>query len=100
LFIERLTTICHDTLHLFIGLLIWIAAASLLRRSLRSWVPLLVVFALAVFNEAVDLTVELWPNPGMQLGEGAKDVLTTIAVPVTLFVAMKLHPRLVGAGRS
>jgi len=97
-FVERLTAISHDTLHLFAGLLIWLAAALVLRRGLVSWLPLLVVLACALLNEAVDLWVELWPSPGMQLGEGTKDVVTTMAVPMVLFSSLRIFPKLVRNG--
>jgi hypothetical protein len=99
LFVEHLTTICHDTLHLVAGLLIWLASAIVFKRPLSAWLPLFIVLALAMVNEAVDLWVELWPSPGMQLGEGTKDVAMTIAVPLSLFLALRFHPRLGGSNR-
>lgn len=85
LFIEHFAAICHETLHLIAGTSIWLALVTLRRRSIKDWMPLLLTLAAAVLNEAVDLWVEIWPNTAMQLGEGARDVVTTIAVP-TLFL--------------
>ena len=39
LMIEHAVSISHDTLHLIVGMLVWLAAAVLSRRPLRSWVP-------------------------------------------------------------
>ena len=100
LFIEHAVSICHDTLHLFAGLLIWLVAALLAKRPLTAWVPLFVTLFFAVLNEAIDLSVELWPSPGMQFGEGARDVMTTMAVPTLMFVAFRAFPRLSRAGRK
>ena len=99
LFIEHLVAICHDTLHLIAGVAIWLVIAAISRRSIRSWLPLLGTAIIAIFNEAVDLWVELWPSPGHQLGEGARDILATIAIPALLTAAIRLRPSLFD-GRS
>ena len=94
IFIEYLVAICNDTLHVLAGFAIWLLLALVLRRSLADWLPLLGIAAIALLNEAVDLWVELWPSLGRQLGEGARDVLETIAIPAFLFVAVRLRPSL------
>ena len=94
IFIEYLVAICHDTLHVLAGFTIWLLLALVLRRSLADWLPLLAIAGIALLNEAVDLWVELWPSVGRQLGEGARDVLETIAIPALLFVAIRLRPSL------
>jgi hypothetical protein len=94
LFIEHLGAICHDTLHLIAGVAIWLVIAAISRRSIRSWLPLLGTAIIATLNEAVDLWVELWPSPGHQLGEGARDILATIAIPALLTAAIRLRPSL------
>ena len=99
LFIEHLIAICHDTLHLALGVAIWLMLASVLRRSIDDWLPLLGIGVIALLNEGIDLWVELWPSVGKQLGEGARDILATIAVPVLLFAAVRLKPSLAGPRR-
>ena len=94
LFIEHLIAICHDTLHLLVGLLVWLLLAVLSRRSIRDWLPLLGTVAIASLNEAVDLWFDQWPSVGQQLGEGARDILATVAVPMLLFAAARIHPSL------
>jgi hypothetical protein len=93
-FIEYLVAICHDTLHVFAGIAVWLILSLVLRRSLSDWMPLLGTAAIAILNEAADLWFELWPSAGRQLGEGARDVLETIAIPALLFVALRLSPSL------
>lgn len=94
LFIEHTLNVSHQSLHIFIGLLLWIVLGLVLRRPLTSWAPWLWVFAAVLFNETVDLWVEQWPDPGQQYGEGAKDVLLTMAVPTIVMLAARLRPDL------
>ena len=94
LFIEHALTISHDTLHIIAGLLLWIALGLALRRPLPSWRPWLWLFALTLWNEAVDLWVEQWPDPGQQYGEGVKDLLLTMAVPTIVMLVGRARPDL------
>jgi hypothetical protein len=99
LFIEHSLAISHETLHVFAGLLLWLAFGLLLRRPLTSYAPFLWVFALILWNETVDLWIERWPNPGQQYGEGAKDLLTTMAVPTIIMIAAGVRPELFRGGK-
>lgn len=94
LFIEHLFAICHDTLHLLAGLVIWFALMLLSRRTIDSWLPLLGTLLIAGLNEAVDLWFDLWPSIGRQLGEGARDIVATMAIPLLLFAAARFRPAL------
>lgn len=100
LFIEHAVAISHNSLHIFVGVLLWIAFGLLFRRPLTSWLPWLWVLALILWNEAVDLWIEQWPDPGQQYGEGAKDILLTMFVPTVMMFAIRLRPDLFrGGGR-
>lgn len=94
LFIEHSLTISHDSLHMIVGVLMWLALGLLLRRPLTSWWPWLWLSALILWNEAVDLWVEKWPDPGQQYGEGAKDLLLTLAIPSIVMFAARARPDL------
>lgn len=94
LFVEHTISISHDTLHVIVGLLAWIAVGLLNRSPLTSWRPWLWVLALISWNEAVDLWVERWPDPGQQYGEGFKDLLLTMAAPTIVMVVARLRPDL------
>jgi hypothetical protein len=94
LFVEHALTVSHDVLHLLLGLLVWILIALAGRRPLTSWRPWLWLLALILWNEAVDLWVERWPDPGQQYGEGAKDLLLTMVVPTIVMLAARLRPDL------
>jgi hypothetical protein len=100
LFIEHMVSFSHDSLHVLAGVLVWIAGGLLLRRPLTSWRPWLCVLLLILWNEAVDLTLEQWPDKGWQYGESAKDVLLTMAVPTILMLAARLRPDLFRSGAA
>jgi hypothetical protein len=94
LFIEHSLNVSHQSLHIFIGLLLWLAFGLVLRRPVTSWWPWLSLFAVILFNETVDLWIEQWPDPGQQYGEGAKDMLLTLAVPTIVMLAARARPDL------
>lgn len=94
LFLERLTSVSHDALHVITGTCLWLLLALILRRPVTSWLPLLGLLVTVLFNELVDVWVEIWPEPSMQAGEAAKDVVTTIALPLLLLLAFRAAPGL------
>ena len=94
LFVEHSLTISHDSLHVLVGVLLWIVLGLVLRSPLYTWRCWLWLLAATPWNEAVDLWVEQWPDPGQQYGEGAKDLLLTMAVPTLIMLAARLRPDL------
>ena len=94
LFVEHSVAASNDSLHVIIGVLVQLAAALLLQRPVSSWRPWLVVLVLILWNESVDLWVERWPQPGMQYGEGARDIVLTMLLPTVLLLAARLRPDL------
>lgn len=94
LFIEHSIDVDHDALHVIVGVLAWLLLALVLRRPLSSWRPLLWLFALILWNETVDLWSDPWPDPGMQYGEGAKDLFLTMLLPALLMVVTRVRPQL------
>jgi hypothetical protein len=99
LFIEHSVRIEHGTIHVILGVIVWLVIALLSRRAVSSWLPWLGLFILILWNESVDLWVERWPEPGMQLGEGAKDIILTMFVPTVIMIAVAIRPQLF-QGRS
>src|SRR4029079_11220123 len=94
LFLEHTIGIDHDALHIIVGAVAWLVFALVLRRRLTSVVPWACILVLILWNEASDLWIERWPDPGMQYGEGAKDILLTMFVPTFFALAIHLAPRL------
>jgi diacylglycerol kinase len=102
LFVEHASGISMDALHILVGFAVFILAAQLLKRTVASALPWLAVLVLELANEAYDLHVELWPDPWSQFGEGAKDIMLTMALPTLLLVLARWRPGLLGsnAGRA
>jgi hypothetical protein len=98
-FLERTFAFSHDSLHVVAGVLLQLILAALLRVSLASPWPWLIVLALELANEWNDIAVEAWPDPAMQIGEGAKDLLLTMALPTVLLVIARRWPGLLRKGR-
>lgn len=94
MFAERASVVDSDALHVLAGVLLWLAAALVLRQRLSSAFPLLVVLAAALFNEAVDLWVERWPDHALQYAESTKDVGLTIILPILLLLTIRFRPAL------
>jgi hypothetical protein len=97
-FIEHSLSISHDSLHVIVGVELLLGFAMLQRRPITSLRPWLWVLAVILWNEAVDLWIEQWPQPAMQYGESAKDLLLTMLLPTVLLVAARLRPQLFSGG--
>ena len=98
LFVEHSLAVEHDALHMAVGVLLWLLIAIVSRRPLSSWMPFLAMFAIILWNEAVDFWVEIWPDPGQQFGEGFKDLLLTILIPAVLMFLIRVRPQMFVAG--
>lgn len=94
LFLEHSVTFSSDALHVIASVVVLLLVGLLLRKPVTSWWPWIVVLVSTLINEFVDLWVEEWPDPGMQYGEGAKDLLLTMFLPTLLLVTSRKFPRL------
>lgn len=100
LFLEHASGVSMDALHILVGFAAFLLAAVLLRKSLASRLPWFAVMILEIANEAYDLHVETWPDLAMQLGEGAKDLMLTMALPTVVMLVARWRPEwVVRAGR-
>ena len=100
LFAEHSTGISMDAMHVIVGVVLQLLIAFLFKRSVARPLPLLAVLALALINEANDFRVELWPDPGMQFGEAAKDIVLTMFLPTLIFLVARRRPRLLVQGSN
>jgi hypothetical protein len=66
----------------------------MLRRSMASPWPWLVVVVAVAANEAYDLAYEIWPQRSMQYAEGLKDGWNTLLLPTALMLLARFVPRL------
>lgn len=94
LFIEHASGISLDALHIIIGFAIFLFAAHVFKRSVASPLPWGATLLLEIGNEGHDLLIELWPDPGSQLGEAAKDIMLTMALPTLIMLVARWHPSL------
>lgn len=95
LFVKHSTNIEEGTLHVVVGVLVWLTLAMLLRRPVSSWLPWLGLAAVIVLNELVDLgVVREWPHPGIQYGESAADLFLTMLVPTVILLAVRWRPEM------
>lgn len=94
LFLKHATGFSMDELHVLIGVGLQLIFARILVSRISAWRPWLLVFAIELANEVNDLFVERWPQPGMQYGEGVKDILSTMIVPTVLLLSVRLLPAL------
>jgi hypothetical protein len=92
LFVEHASGISMDALHVLVGFGLFLLAARLLKRPLGSFLPWIALLLVELANEAYDLGVELWPTFASQLGEGAKDILLTMALPSLLLAIARWRP--------
>jgi hypothetical protein len=101
LFLEHAVSVSNDALHVVLGVLVQMIAGLLLRRPLSAWTPWVAALVVTLWNEAVDLWNEQWPEAGMQYGESAKDLALTMLLPTALLLAARLRPDLFrGAPRA
>ena len=92
--IERVVGLDKDALHIYAALLIQMATALLLRRSLAAKLPWLAVLAAVLINEWLDLHVEVWPDHWQQYRASIHDVLNTMILPTVLVVLVRQLPQL------
>ena len=91
--LEYLSGLDMDSLHVHAGVLGQLAAALLLGRPVRSVIPWLLVLAAAIANEAYDFQYEIWPDRSAQLDGGVRDVWNTMLLPTVLLVLARFYPR-------
>lgn len=72
--------------HLNVGLLLWVAAALVLRRPLRSIMPLISVTLVQFANEAIDYSV----RSGWTWQDTVLDTLATVGWPTLLWLMMAM----------
>jgi hypothetical protein len=89
----------RDALHIYVALLLQVGSAALLRRSLGSPLPWLVVLVFALLNEGLDIyrdrTFEKWEE-----GAALHDLWNTMLAPSLLLLLARFAPGLMGGRRA
>ena len=83
----ELTGMSEDLIHVHVGLAIFVLTALVLRRRMRSPIPLSVVATLALLNEVLD-----HGSPGWDPGSSLLDFLNTLVWPLVLFLLARRGP--------
>ena len=83
-----------DALHVHAGVMGQLIAALVLRRSLASPWPWLLVLAAELGNEWWDLTYEIWPTRDEQWAESVRDTWNTMLLPTVLLILARFAPGL------
>ena len=86
LIIIQASGLSQDALHVYVGLAVFLVAAALLRRPLRSIVPLLLVVIVASVGELLDMRDDIVSFGYWRWGASLHDVLNTLFWPTVLFL--------------
>lgn len=81
----EITGASEDLLHIHAGLLIFVITALVLRKKMRSPVPLALVFLFALLNELIDIVA----GGGQRPVEPYIDIANTVFWPTVLFLAAR-----------
>ena len=92
--ISIFTGLHMDALHVHVGVLAQLLVAALIRRSVASPWPWLLLLAATAANEWFDLAYETWPNREDQIAESVRDSWNTMLLPTVLFLAARIAPML------
>jgi len=84
--IVELTGLSKDTLHVYVGLGVFLAVAAVSPRRLRSIVPLLAVAAVAVAGEIVDLWHDRSSVGYWRWEASLRDMLNTLFWPTVIWL--------------
>ncbi|HEX5184905.1 MAG TPA: hypothetical protein VFW19_17335 [Allosphingosinicella sp.] len=99
LWVEHAVGLNMDAIHVYAGLFLQLGAAIVLRKSLKSPWPWLVVAGVEFANEVYDYTYEVWPDRDIQFAEGLRDMWNTMVLPTMLLLLARYAPHLL-VGRA
>ena len=80
------TGLSRDALHIYFGLGVFLLSAAALRKSLRSYLPWLAVWAAALFGELLDMRDDFAFYGYWRWDAGMHDVLNTLFWPSVLML--------------
>jgi uncharacterized membrane protein YqgA involved in biofilm formation len=89
LHLVALTGLSKDALHIYVGLAVWLIAAMLFRKSVKTLVPLLAVLAVAAIGEAFDAWDDFSSLGHWRVQASVHDVLNTMFWPTILCLLVR-----------
>jgi hypothetical protein len=84
--VVQFAALSKDALHIYVGLVVFLAVAAFARKGLRSTVALLAVLVVAVAGEALDLRDELRLRERVSWWASVHDLLNTCFWPLVLWL--------------
>lgn len=87
-----------DSLHVYVGLIVFLVVALLLRKRPRTLLPLLVVFIVACIGELLDMRDDLATLHRWRWRASVHDIVNTSFWPLVLTVLMRLNLLRIGRG--
>jgi hypothetical protein len=80
------TGLSKDALHVYVGLIVWLASTVALRRTARSLLPLGVVLAVAIVVEGWDASDDMATLGHWRPGASVHDIVNSLFWPTILFL--------------
>jgi hypothetical protein len=88
--IVEATGLSKDTLHVYVGLSVFLVVAAASKRSIASWIPWLAVLLVALLGEAVDMRDDLMSVGHWRWAASLHDVLNTVFWPSVLLLLARV----------
>lgn len=82
--LQSIVGLSKDALHIYFGLTVFLVAAAIVRKGLRSWAPLLAALAVAAIGEMLDARDNFRTYGQWRVGASVHDVLNTLFWPLVL----------------
>ena len=82
----QIAALSKDALHVYVGLTVFLVVAAVSRKGLRSTAALLVVVAVALVGELLDLRDEFRAHEHLKWGASLHDLLNTCFWPLVLWL--------------
>jgi hypothetical protein len=84
--------LAKDALHIYVALLVFLAACLLFKWKAADWKPWMAVFAVALLGEAWDLRDNMIYHTDVNLPANMHDIWNTMLVPTILMFAARYTP--------
>ena len=88
-FIVDFSGLAKDALHVYVALAVFLGACLVFGWRASQWKPLLLVFAVTIAGELIDIRDTLIIEKQVFLGANWHDIWNTMIAPIVLFVAAR-----------
>lgn len=84
--IVQFASLSKDALHIYVGLAVFLIAASVARKGMKSAFPLIAVVAVALLGELLDARDEFRKHGRLLWGANLHDIINTTCWPLALWL--------------